>query len=87
MRTFSTDRDRLAFLMETDAVRSFESLQTQADDEKNSEPDETKGPTPKGPESKDRPKYVTNYVGSKQKLVDWIWRKYVSVHHGQYQTD
>ena len=21
----------------------------------------------------DRPKYVTNYIGSKQKLVDWIW--------------
>ena len=22
----------------------------------------------------DRPKYITNYIGSKQKLVDWIWR-------------
>jgi adenine-specific DNA-methyltransferase len=21
-----------------------------------------------------RPKYITNYIGSKQKLVDWIWR-------------
>ena len=24
-------------------------------------------------EAVDRPKYVTNYIGSKQKLVDWIW--------------
>lgn len=26
-----------------------------------------------GPPEK-RPKYITNYIGSKQKLVDWIWR-------------
>ncbi len=22
----------------------------------------------------ERPKYITNYIGSKQKLVDWIWK-------------
>ena len=24
-------------------------------------------------QAEDRPKYITNYIGSKQKLVDWIW--------------
>ena len=24
--------------------------------------------------SEERPKYITNYIGSKQKLVDWIWK-------------
>ena len=23
--------------------------------------------------AQDRPPYITNYIGSKQKLVDWIW--------------
>jgi adenine-specific DNA-methyltransferase len=22
----------------------------------------------------ERPKYITNYIGSKQKLTDWIWK-------------
>ena len=25
-------------------------------------------------EAEDRPKYITNYIGSKQKLTDWIWK-------------
>ena len=27
-----------------------------------------------GDESAERPSYITNYMGSKQKLVDWIWK-------------
>ncbi|MFQ5754274.1 MAG: DNA adenine methylase, partial [bacterium] len=26
------------------------------------------------PEASDLPKYITNYIGSKQKLLDWIWQ-------------
>ena len=27
-----------------------------------------------GEEPAKRPNYITNYIGSKQKLVDWIWK-------------
>ncbi len=65
MELFATDLDRLGFLLETDAALGLhlESLAAQ-DVELVSEelpPDQ-------------RPKYVTNYIGSKQKLVDWIWK-------------
>ena len=63
MELFASDRDRLAFLLETDAALDldFEALEAQARDVSGEEP--TK-----------RPSYVTNYIGSKQKLVDWIWK-------------
>ena len=60
---FSSDRDRLAYLLETDAALDldFEALEAEARDESDEEPAK-------------RPSYITNYIGSKQKLVDWIWK-------------
>ena len=56
---FSTDADKLNFLLETEAELSelgaHDGLMARARDE-------------------ERPKYITNYIGSKQKLVDWIWK-------------
>ncbi|MDH7601923.1 MAG: DNA adenine methylase [Armatimonadota bacterium] len=63
MELFATDLDRLAFLLETDAVCHLEDLIAQA----------AELVTEELPEDK-RPKYITNYIGSKQKLVDWIWK-------------
>ena len=63
MELFSNDRDRLAFLLETDAALDldFEALEARGRDDSGEEPAK-------------RPSYVTNYIGSKQKLVDWIWK-------------
>jgi adenine-specific DNA-methyltransferase len=63
MQLFATDIDRLAFLLETDASRHLERLLAQA----------AELVTEELPEDK-RPKYITNYIGSKQKLVEWIWK-------------
>lgn len=63
MQLFATDNDRLAFLLETDASCHLERLLAQA----------AELVTEELPEDK-RPKYITNYIGSKQKLVDWIWK-------------
>jgi adenine-specific DNA-methyltransferase len=65
MELFTTDRDRLAFLLETDAALEldFETLEAQAKEVVTDEASPAK-----------RPKYITNYIGSKQKLVDWIWK-------------
>ncbi|MDD3984079.1 MAG: DNA adenine methylase, partial [Candidatus Omnitrophica bacterium] len=64
MELFATDRDRLAFLLETDAALDldFEALEAQAE------------AAAEEPSPEQRPKYITNYIGSKQKLVDWIWK-------------
>jgi adenine-specific DNA-methyltransferase len=64
MELFATDLDRLAFLLETDAALDlyFEALEAQGRDVSEELPPEK------------RPKYITNYTGSKQKLVDWIWK-------------
>ena len=66
MELFATDREKLAFLLEVDAALAVEDeeLQSQAAAEG----------TPDPATSEDRPKYITNYIGSKQKLVDWIWK-------------
>jgi len=63
MELFATDLERLAFLLETDASCYLEDLVAQGTELVTEElpPDE-------------RPKYITNYIGSKQKLVDWIWK-------------
>ncbi|MCL5102761.1 MAG: DNA adenine methylase, partial [Armatimonadetes bacterium] len=63
MELFATDLDRLAFLLETDASCYLADLIAQGAELVTEElpPDQ-------------RPKYITNYIGSKQKLVDWIWR-------------
>ena len=63
MQLFATDNDRLAFLLETDASRHLERMLAQT----------AELVTEELPEDK-RPKYITNYIGSKQKLVDWIWK-------------
>lgn len=65
MDLFATDRERLAFLLETDAALDldFETLEAQAKETVTDEASPAK-----------RPKYITNYIGSKQKLVDWIWK-------------
>ncbi|MHB9038327.1 MAG: DNA adenine methylase [Armatimonadota bacterium] len=63
MQLFATDQDRLAFLLETDASCYLADLIAQSAELVTEElpPDQ-------------RPKYITNYIGSKQKLVDWIWK-------------
>ncbi len=63
MELFATDRDRLAYLLETDAALDldFEALEALAGEAADEEPAQ-------------RPSYITNYIGSKQKLVDWIWK-------------
>jgi len=60
-----TDLERLGFLLETDATLGLhlEALAAQGVDLVTEELPADK-----------RPKYVTNYIGSKQKLVDWIWK-------------
>ena len=65
MEFFATDYERLAFLLETDAALEldFQALEALAGEENQ----------PELPSEK-RPKYITNYIGSKRKLVDWIWK-------------
>jgi len=55
---FKTDSDRFRFLLETEA----ELCAFLADEALETEAGE------------ERPKYITNYIGSKQKLTDWIWK-------------
>ena len=64
MEMFATDLERLAFLLEADAALAIDS------DELGTDAAEQKAPEEQPPEK--RPKYITNYIGSKQKLVDWI---------------
>ena len=64
METFATDREKLDFLLETDADLALAGLE--ADAAGTAEAAQA--------ESEERPKYVATYIGSKQKLVDWIWR-------------
>lgn len=56
---FSTDADKLTFLLEAEAewaeCLAHDGLFAQA-------------------RAEERPKYITNYIGSKQKLIDWIWK-------------
>jgi adenine-specific DNA-methyltransferase len=66
MELFATDLERLAFLLEADAALSIDP------EDLGSEAAEQKTPEEIPPEK--RPKYITNYIGSKQKLVDWIWK-------------
>ncbi|MGD8843919.1 MAG: hypothetical protein PVI54_00330 [Desulfobacteraceae bacterium] len=58
MELFATDFDRLAFLLETDAALDlyFEALEAQGRDVSEELPPEK------------RPKYITNYIGSKMKI-------------------
>jgi adenine-specific DNA-methyltransferase len=74
MQTFATDRDRLAFLLETEAELAYEaSLQATGELTPEREPPSVAAVAAETRPG-DRPKYVTNYIGSKQKLVDWIWK-------------
>ena len=66
MELFATDRERLAFLLEADAALTLDP------DALGTEAAEQSAPEELPPEK--RPKYITNYIGSKQKLVDWIWK-------------
>ncbi len=65
MELFATDRERLTFLLETDVALDldFETLEAQAREAVTDETSPAK-----------RQKYITNYIGSKQKLADWIWK-------------
>jgi len=62
METFATDLQRLDFLLEADADLALIGLEAEA-----GRADETQ-------KEGQRPKYVATYIGSKQKLVEWIWR-------------
>ena len=66
MELFATDLERLAFLLEADAALTLDP------DALGTEAAEQSAPEELPPEK--RPKYITNYIGSKQKLVDWIWK-------------
>lgn len=66
MELFATDLERLAFLLEADAALTLDPDTLGAEAAEQSAPEEL-------PPEK-RPKYITNYIGSKQKLVDWIWK-------------
>jgi len=57
MKIFATDLEKLSFLLETDAALAID-------------PDQPGG---SDAEEEKHPKYITNYIGSKQKLADWIW--------------
>jgi len=64
MEVFATDMDRLGFLLEADADLLLAGLDAEAAQRVAAEQ----------AEGEERPKYVATYIGSKQKLVDWIWR-------------
>lgn len=76
METFATDRDKLAFLLESEAELQLPvEHESATGDLTDSEDSNQATAKEKGSESsEDRPKYITNYIGSKQKLVDWIWQ-------------
>ncbi len=57
---FSTDADKIRFLLEAEADIAWLASE---DEDLSAEAKAT-----------ERPKYITNYIGSKQKLVDWIWK-------------
>ncbi|MHB9129969.1 MAG: DNA adenine methylase [Armatimonadota bacterium] len=70
MHTFATDLDRIAFLLEADAdLQGFLGLTAEGA----TQDAPVDGATEELPEG-ERPKYVTNYIGSKQKLIEWIWK-------------
>jgi len=56
---FHTDADKLNFLIETEAELSELLVH--------------EGLVARA-RDEERPKYITNYIGSKQKLIDWIWK-------------
>ena len=60
MELFATDMQKLDFLLEADAELRLLGLEAEA----------AAGER----EGEERPKYVATYIGSKQKLIDWIWR-------------
>jgi adenine-specific DNA-methyltransferase len=81
MDSFQTDRDRLDFLLEAEAEFHSGFFGLSATGEvierfplaigrltPTIEPSSTVAKT------EERPKYITNYIGSKQKLIDWIWK-------------
>ncbi len=61
--TFNTDTEKLNFLLEADADLRLGLLAAEG---------KLELVTEELP-AEDRPKYITNFIGSKQKLVDWIW--------------
>ncbi|HRR82688.1 MAG TPA: DNA adenine methylase, partial [Planctomycetota bacterium] len=60
MELFATDMQKLDFLLEADAELQLLRLDAEAAAAER--------------EEEERPKYVATYIGSKQKLIDWIWR-------------
>ena len=64
MELFATDMDKLGFLLEADAELLLAGLDAEAAQKVLAEE----------AEGEERPKYVATYIGSKQKLIDWIWR-------------
>ena len=65
MQLFATDLEKLDFLLEAEADWALETGGIEA-----LGADLVTEEVPEG----ERPKYITNYIGSKQKLVDWIWK-------------
>ena len=61
MELFATDMQKLDFLLEADAELALAGL-------------EAEGALAAEAAEEERPKYVATYIGSKQKLIDWIWQ-------------
>ena len=76
METFATDMEKLDFLIEADAYLNADFGVRNAECEITGELARDHIPQSAFaiPHSDERPKYVATYIGSKQKLVDWIWR-------------
>lgn len=70
MQILSTIEDRLDFLLEADAdLQGFLGLAAEGAAQEAPEEISTEELS-----EDERPKYITNYIGSKQKLVEWIWQ-------------
>jgi len=77
---FRSDADRLNFLLEAEAdlnqaERLFVDAETSGDESQSATGAEPRSESDAEAQAaaEERPKYITNYIGSKQKLIDWIW--------------
>jgi len=74
MKIFNTDLEKIDFLLEADADLWLASLAADGKLEAVTDlPAATEAAQAGELPPDKRPKYITNFIGSKQKLVDWIW--------------
>lgn len=76
MKLFATDMDKLAFLAQAEVEMQLSTFGIIDDEDQTDEincSEAAKQTKEEQPTAEQRPKYITNYIGSKQKLIDWIW--------------